>query len=337
MGKLLHNREVRRYLLALCTPALLCLPLCFWLNKAAGFLASALFLNALLVSLLFTRYRYRRLEQLSGQLAKICAGEYVMDIGQYAEGELSILSSEILKITGALSHQAQSLRRDKAFLADSLADISHQLKTPLTSVAMMCELLSDPHLTGQKRAEFLAGIRQGADRIQWLIASLLKLSRLDAGAVAFNIRPVALAALLEQAASPLRIPLEVKGQNLRLEGAEGIVLPCDKHWLAEAVGNLLKNCVEHTPAGGHILVSCAQNALYTSIAVSDDGPGFDKDDLPHLFERFYRGRNAAADGVGIGLALAKTIIQSQGGVITAQNRPGGGALFALKLYGGAVV
>lgn len=330
--ELLRNREIRYYLLGTAVLGLAGLGICFAFDTRAGIAATALFAALTALSIAFTRRRYRKLAELSDCLGRIAAGDYTVDLREYRDGELSILKSELYKVTRTLSHQAEALGRDKAFLADSISDISHQLKTPLTSVTMMTELLAAPGLPEEKRSEFLTGIALGLERIRWLIASLLKLSRLDAGEVTMRTEPVSAPRLVEAAAQPLRIPMELKAQTFSTTGDAAVTFPGDLPWLTEALGNLLKNCVEHTPAGGHIGVEWERNPLYTRITVRDDGPGIAPEDLPHIFERFYRGKNAGPDSVGIGLALAKSIIQNQGGTIQAQSEEGKGTRFTIKLY-----
>lgn len=334
---MLRNREFRRYAALLLLAGLVGLPLCFAIHPSAGWVTLGLWGMMLASSWFFTCKRYREIANLSEQLSRIAAGNYTIAIGQYAEGELSILASDILKITSTLMHQAEALEKDKSFLADSLADISHQIKTPLTSISMLTELLETPDLPEEKRMEFLCGIRTSMNRIQWLITSLLKLSRLDAGAVILQSQTVFVSDLIEKALSPLRIPIELKGQSLHLEVDASITCIGDLHWFSEAIGNLIKNCMEHTPEGGSLWIRSTQTPLYTELQIADNGPGIPEKDLPHIFERFYRGENASPDRVGIGLALSQTIFRRAGGVLQAANLPQGGACFTVKLYGTVVV
>lgn len=336
MIRLLRNREVRFHLLLLIALGGVGTILCALFGGPAAAVCAMLAAAAMLVcAALFTHARYRDIARLSDSLAKISAGDYSVDLRKYGEGELSILYDELHKVTRTLSNQKERLERDKRWLADTMADISHQLKTPLTSVAMLTDLLADTGLPPAKREEFLEGIRTGTERIRWLVLSLLKLSKLDAGAVEFQKKPVDARQLVSQALGPLRIPIELKGQLIILELEDAVIIG-DAAWLTEAVGNLLKNCVEHTPAGGRIGVRCKDNPLYIAMEVWDDGPGIAPQDLPHIFERFYRGQGATPDSVGIGLSLSKIIITQHGGVIEAKSRPSEGARFLLKFYKSAV-
>lgn len=332
MINLLRNREVRLYLLALAGAGAAGVILCALFGGALPGLCAAAAVGAMLLcAIRFTRRRYRDIARLSDCLGKLAAGDYSLDLRRYREGELSVLYDELHKVTRTLAHQAETLARDKRWLADTMADISHQLKTPLTSVAMMTDLLADPGLPPEKRSEFLEGIRAGIERIRWLVLSLLKLSRLDADAVVFRRDAIPVQKLVEAALAPLRIPIELKGQRLTLELCDGVITG-DLAWLAEALGNLVKNSVEHTPPGGRLGIVCVENPLYMLLEVSDSGEGIVRVDLPHLFKRFYRGKNAAPDSVGIGLALTKRIVTLHGGAIEAVPGMNEGARFRVKLY-----
>lgn len=332
----MRNREVRVHISLLAGLGLAGTIACFLSGgMLPGIFALLMAALGLGLALRFARRRYRDIALLTDILAKIATGNYHVDLREYGEGELSILYDELHKVTRTLSRQAENLARDKTWLADTMADLSHQLKTPLTSVSMLADLLADPALPPEKREEFLRGMGSGIQRIRWLIASMLKLSRLDADAVTFRQEAVGVRPLVERAAESLGIPMELKGQRLVLE-LEDASVTGDLEWLSEAVGNLLKNCVEHTQAGGEIGVRCRDNPLYTQLEVWDNGPGIPADELPHIFERFYRGKNAAPDSAGIGLALSKSIINRHNGSIEATSGPHGGTRFAVKFYKGAV-
>ncbi len=281
------------------------------------------------VFLAYTRRRYRQLARLGDYLRRVNNGEYSLEIPNNDEGELSILQSEIYKVTVSLREQNEMLKKEKRQLSDSLSDISHQFKTPLTSMSVMTDLLSDEKTDESRRAEFTAQLQEQLERLKWLTEALLKLSKLDAGAVSFTCKSVTLHQLFEKASGPLLIPIELKEQVLFAVVEDGS-LCCDLNWTAEALSNILKNCVEHTPAGGKIRVFASVNALFTEIKVQDSGPGFDKTDLPYIFERFYRGKNATKDSVGIGLAMAKAILEAQGASLDARNSTTGGAEFSVR-------
>jgi Osmosensitive K+ channel histidine kinase len=325
---LMRNKEVKRMLYAMLLITLAAMAAAYAFSPSAAIVAGAACLLLGTIFLLFTRRRYRLLARLGAYLKLVNNGEYPLELPDNDEGELSILKSEIYKVTVSLREQNERLKQDKLRLADALSDISHQFKTPLTSMSVLTDLLAEGKLDERRRAEFTAQLRAQLERLKWLTEALLKLSRLDAEAVVFKLRLVPLPELLNKACSPLLIPLELKEQTLAVE-AEGSVC-CDLNWTAEALSNILKNCMEHTPAGGKIRILASENALFTEIRVLDNGPGIEKADLPYIFDRFYRGKNAAKDSVGIGLAMSRAILDAQGGSLEAGNAHGGGAEFILR-------
>ncbi len=284
-----------------------------------------------LVCIGHTLWRHRQIDALADYLRRITAGEYALDVRDHCEGELSLLKSELYKVTVLLSEANEKLQAEKLQLAESIADISHQLKTPLTSMLMMTDLLGEEDLPADKREEFTRHIRIQLERIQWLVSSLLKMSRLDAGVVAMHKEQIPVRTLIQEAIAPLLIPMELKDQTLSLEGEDSARLVCDRQWSAEALLNVVKNCVEHTPAGGKITIRWQGNPLYTVIDIEDNGTGIAPEDLPHIFTRFYRGKHEeGATGVGIGLSMAKSILARQDAQISAASTPGKGTTFTVR-------
>ena len=284
------------------------------------------------VWLAVTARRYARLRQLGEYLASVYAGGELLDIRDNREGELSLLKNDLHKITVTLRQQSEQLAHDKQFLQGLLGSISHQLRTPLTGMLVMADLLARPDLPDEKRAEFTGQLTAQLERMQWLLERLLTLSRLDAGCLVMESAPVSLPALVRRAAAPVRVALELRGQTLELDCPEGPAWQGDEKWTAEAVTNLIKNASEHAPEGGRVTVRLRQDALAARITVEDNGPGIPAADRPRLFERFYRGSNAAPGSAGIGLALARELARAQGGEVTAANRADGpGACFTLRL------
>lgn len=286
----------------------------------------------LALSLAYTGGRLRELSRLSEYLRAVGSGREPLDVRDNEEGELSLLKNEIYKMTVMLREQSDSLRKDKLALSDSISDISHQLKTPLTSMLVMTDLLCDEDLPPEKRSEFTHSIQTQLDRMLWLLTSLLKLSRLDAGTVELHREETSIGAILESAVRPVRIPMELKHIDYRCEGNLELLLPADKNWLREVFINLLKNAVEHTPEYGRITVACTDNPLYAEISVADSGCGICREDLPLIFTRFHRGKNASDDSVGIGLAMAKEIVELHGGSITVKSEEGAGSCFFVRLF-----
>lgn len=327
--RMYRNPELRRFLVLLLILGAAAVIGCFFFAQWAACIAGAASLGFISLLLVYTRKRYLQIDRLSAYLARINRGDDSLDVRDNKEGELSILKSEIYKVTVTLKEQNELLRRDKTAMADALSDISHQLKTPLTSMFMMTDLLLDAGLTEEERRTFTNRIRLQLERLQWLVASLLKLSRLDAGTARMEPAPVAAKKLLDRALEPLRIPMELKEQRLNLSGEEAI-LWCSEPWTAEALLNILKNCVEYTPVQGEITIAFSENPLFTQVRITDTGPGIDPADLPHIFKRFYRGKHAPDDSVGIGLAMAAAIVEGQGGAVEAKSHPGQGGEFILR-------
>lgn len=280
----------------------------------------------------FTWWRYREIRRLCVYLSRVYSGGKPMDIRDNREGELSALKNDLYKITCVLDNQAEQLYADKDYLAQALSNISHQLKTPLTGLFVMNDLLQDDSLPPEKRRQFLASCNEQLERIQWLVSSLLTLSRIDAEVIVFKKEELWLAPLLRRAAEPLTLAVEQADITLEIHCPEGLRWQGDSNWTLEAISNIIKNAVEHTPSGGRIVICAAENPLHTEITITDSGSGISEADLPFLFQRFYKGRDAASGSVGIGLALAKTIFQSQNGDVFAANVPDGGAQFTIKLY-----
>ncbi|MCM1558685.1 MAG: HAMP domain-containing histidine kinase [Butyrivibrio sp.] len=278
--------------------------------------------------------RYRRISQLAGDIDRLLHGDSRVALEKYAEGELNILQSEVYKMTVRLREQQQSLQDDKIYLADSLADISHQIRTPLTSVNLLVSFLSKQDITEERRQELSHELYELLDRIDWLITALLKISRLDAGTAGFKQEHIPVEELIRKGTAPLLVPLELRNQTLKIS-AEGM-FSGDVSWTCEAIANIVKNCMEHTPEGGIIEIQAAENALYTEIIVSDNGNGIQKEDLPHIFERFYKGKDSGDRSFGIGLALARKIITAQNGTVKAGNRIPAGARFTVRFYRGTV-
>ena len=334
MIKLLKNKEVRRALLwQLLLSAAAC-AVCFSFDIRAGLTAAGLSLLLMLIYCVSTDKRYKRLAALAGDIDQMLHGDSTMSLNDYSEGELSILHSEIYKMTIRLREQQQTLTREKAYLADSIADISHQIRTPLTSINLLIGLLSEPKLTDARRQQLIHELYEQLSRIDWLITTLLKISRLDAGTVQFKQEQVSLEALLKRSCAPLIIPMELRGQELCIR-ADGDFRG-DFSWTCEAIGNIVKNCMEHTPEGGRIEINATENALYSEIIIKDNGTGISPEDLPRIFERFYKGKESDGKSFGIGLALSRMIITGQGGTVKAENRKPAGAMFSIRFYKGTV-
>lgn len=329
---MLRNREIQMLLFIMGSIGLTALVIAAFISPVA--VALVFILSILLIGsiLLFTRYRYRELEKLSVYLREISNGNDSLDVRDNQEGELSILKNDIYKVTLMLSEHRSLLQQDKMQLTNAISDISHQLKTPLTSMTVMADLLSDPDLPPAKRTEFTHNIRIQLERIDWLVSSLLKLSKIDAKTIPFKKDRIPVKNLIQKALEPVMIPMDIKEQTVSVAGNDNVSFVGDFNWTVEAVINILKNGVEHTHVGGAIAITFFENALFTEIVVADNGKGIPKEDLPYIFKRFYKGKNASEGSVGIGLAMAHSIVASQNGVIDVTSNSEEGTQFRIKFY-----
>ncbi|MFD0710860.1 sensor histidine kinase [Paenibacillus sp. GCM10027626] len=329
---MLRNREIQILLLIMGSISLTVTVAAAFISSVAATLVFIMSILLIGSSLLFTRWRYRELEKLSVYLREISSGNYSLDVRDNQEGELSILKNDIYKVTLMLSEQRSLLQQDKTKLTDAISDISHQLKTPLTSMTVMADLLSNPDLPSAKRTEFTRNIRIQLERIDWLVSSLLKLSKIDAKTIQFKKDRISVKKLVKKALEPVLIPMDIKEQTVSIEGDDNISFVGDFNWTTEAVINILKNGVEHTHEGGAIAISFSENALFTEIVIADNGKGIPKEDLPYIFKRFYKGKNASEGSIGIGLAMAYSIVASQNGVIDVSSDREQGTQFRIKFY-----
>lgn len=339
-----RNRPLRRAVIAwLAVTAVVATLAAALLGRNGALVALVASLAATLPFLTHTYLLYRDLKRLAARLDAVLHGERELAFERMGEGELAILASELDKMVLRLTLTADDLDRERQQLADALADISHQLKTPLTALSLTTELVrKDLVRRGDcpDEVERLRHIEQLEVHVQELVAVLLRLARLDAGALQFAHAPVAVAELAERAAAPLAIAYDLADVTLAYDIEDGCSFTGDIAWTAEALGNILKNCLEATPAGGAVTVRACEDLIACRITVEDTGPGIAKEDLPYIFERFYRGRrhndkaraqaheedgpeetSSAVNpaGVGIGLSLARALISAQGGTLTAEN------------------
>ncbi len=327
---LFRNKEIKKLTMMMLLCSVVMAVIGFLIHRWAGIMVIITVLLLWMLFFIYTRNRYKSLRELADYLRNISSGKYDLDIRDNKEGELSILKSEIYKVTLMLTEYNEELRKDKLLLSDQMAEISHQLKTPLTSMMMMADLLQKP-LPENKRRDFTKQIMNQLERMEWLLASLLKMSQLDAGVVTMKREPVLSHQLIQDVLQPFLISMEIKGIGLT-EKVDTVTILCDYKWTIEALVNILKNCTEHTPNGGHITLSVKDNPIFTEIEISDTGTGIHKEDLPHIFTRYYKGKNASSDSVGIGLAMSYRIIKSQQGDIQVKSREGKGSTFTVRLY-----
>lgn len=274
---------------------------------------------------------YNKIRKLSIYTNDILNNKYSMDIREYSEGDISNLKNDLYKMTIKLKEKNELSLKDKIYLQDTLSDISHQLKTPLTSMYVINELLYDDKLDKSLKKELLNKSKKGLERIEWLITSLLKMSRLDSGSEKLILENVKLINIINKTIEPIRIPLELKNINLNVSCSNDIKVNVDVNWTTEALINILKNAMEHTLENGNINIVCSDNPLYTMISISDDGCGISKKDLPHIFERFYKGMSNK-ESIGIGLNMSKKIIENENGNISVKSKENEGTTFIIKLF-----
>ena len=306
------NTEVRRTALwlllatAVCAvAAALLYPICGLLTLGLGAVCGTIWYGS-------TRRRYRDLEGISRDIDRILHGQ-----------EQQVLPQQ----------NAQRQQEERVRLADAMADISHQLRTPLTAMRLTLSLLEQEELTPQRRLALMRELKKLTGRMEWLVEALLKMAQLDAGTVVFHPQDTTAAELVRRAAEPLEVPMEVRSIRFTAQAGEER-LTCDVPWSTEALGNILKNCMEH--AASWVQVTARETAIFTEITVQDDGPGFDPEELPRLFQRFYRGKNAGENNFGIGLSLSRQVLAQQNGTVQAENVLTGGARFILRWYKGTI-
>lgn len=268
----------------------------------------------------------QRIEALTGYLETVNTGGPVLAL-RAGEDDFSKLQDEIYKtVTSACQTRDAALRARQNF-AENLSNIAHQLKTPITAISLSTQMIQEP-----SAKEYAGQIRRQLNRLTRLEEALLLLSRLDAGTLPMELKTVDVFTALTLAADNLQEVLAGSGVSVHIPETGQVQMRADLEWTMEAVMNLMKNCMEHTPRGGTIHCSYEQNPLYTQMLIRDEGEGFAKEDMPYLFERFYRGQNAKDGGIGIGLSLAKAILERENGTIRAYNLPEGGACFEIRVY-----
>ncbi|MBQ9267174.1 MAG: HAMP domain-containing histidine kinase [Clostridia bacterium] len=288
-----------------------------------------------IASCIFFIYRYQRNREITRMIKyveEINSRNYSINMEEFKEGRLSILKSELYKTTIMLKESADNSLKDKQDLKKSLEDISHQLKTPLTSILVMLDnLIDDEEMAKETREDFLRDIKREITSVNFLVQSILKLSKFDANTIEYNKEKCKLEEIVKVALKNVSTLCDLKNIMISLSGDTGAEVFCDFRWQVEAVTNIIKNCVEHSKENGKINIRYEENKVYSLIEVQDFGEGIDSADLPHIFERFYKGKNASPDSVGIGLALSKTIVENDNGRISAESDESG-TKFIIKYF-----
>ncbi len=283
----------------------------------------------ILVFICYLKHRQARIEKLTRYIQKLSNKEYSLDIEENSEDELNSLKNELYKITVMLKETADNSVASREALSASVSDISHQLKTPLTSISILLDNLNESeNMDNDTRKDFLKEISKQIKDMNFLVIALLQLSRLDAGVVEFLQEKVNLYNMLYEIKNNLEIMAEVKNVELSIQGKKDVYINGDYNWNKEAIQNIIKNAIEH--ANSKVIVDISENDIYCKIEIIDDGQGINKKDIKHIFERFYKASNSSESSIGIGLSLAKDIIEKQNGYITVESEVGIGTKFIVK-------
>ena len=280
---------------------------------------------------IYLRKRDKKINQITKYINAIRNRKYELNIDENSEDELSNLKNELYKITVMLKEESEISKQDKENLKVSVQDISHQLKTPLTSITIMLDNISNnPDMDNETRQKFIFEISKQIEWINWLVISILKLYKLDANVMKFKKDNIVLKDFINEIISNLEIPIDIKNQKIIIEGDDKVSFVGDYKWQQEAITNIIKNCVEHNRDGGNIFITYEENNLYTKISIKDEGEGISQEEIKNIFKRFYKGKNSSENSIGIGLSLAKNIIEKDNGLITCKSELGEGTEFIIK-------
>lgn len=289
-----------------------------------------IFIAYFIIHYIFLKKQYNKINNIDKYLDNILHDNYNFDIRDYTEGDISNLKNDIYKVTSRLKEQNELSLKSKKALEDTLADISHQIKTPLTSMNVINDILIDNELDHKSQIDFLNKNRSQLERIEWLVTTLLKISILDSGTVVLKKEKVDINELVKKAIEPIKILAELKSITIEIK-INSDYFYLDFNWTVEALINILKNACEHTNNNGKILIEVSDNLLYLNIKITDNGSGMSKEEQKHIFERFYKGKHNK-DSIGIGLNMAKKVIDLQSGSIDCISEKNVGTTFDIKFY-----
>lgn len=288
-------------------------------------------LTIILIIIIYNKKEKAKINKITNYLKELNNHQYSLAIEDNQEEDLSLLKNEIYKTAITLNEKTLLLKKDKESLKDSLSDISHQLKTPLTSINLMIDTLRhQDNLSSTERRELLNNIHRKITNTNFLVHSLLKLSKFDANTIEFNRQNNSLSKILKDVLDNLSTLSDLKDIKINIKGSKDISLYCDYKWEVEALTNIIKNCIEHSNNSSKIDITYQKNDIFTKIIIQDNGCGISKKDLPHIFDRFYKAQNSSKDSIGIGLSLAKTIIEKDNGYITVDSVINKGTTFTIK-------
>ena len=275
--------------------------------------------------------REREIKKINQYLNDINSGNYELKIKENCEDEISRLKNELYKTTVLLRETAENSEREKINLSNSLADISHQIKTPLTSIRIMLDNIEEnPNMDSKTREEFIEEISKQIDWISSLVIALLKLAKFDAGAIKMNDQEINVKKLINNVISNLAIIIDVKNIKIEQKIDDNVMLKADYNWQLEALTNIIKNAIEHSNENGTINIDVENNSVFVKIKIRDEGEGIEKKDIKHIFDRFYKAKKSSENSIGIGLSLAKTIIEQENGYIKVNSEVDRGTTFEIK-------
>ena len=284
----------------------------------------------LVILYIYSRSESKKIKEIEKYIEAINNKNYTLKISENSEDEFSNLSNELYKTTVMLKEQASNSQKSQKTLQTYIEDISHQLKTPLTSISIMLDnIIDNPDMEIETRQKFLHEINRQIEWFNWLVIALLKLSKIDSGTAVFTKKEINVEKILNHVIQNLAIPLEIKQQKIIVNGNSSKFIG-DYNWQLEALTNIVKNCIEHTPDHKNIYIKFEENNFYTKITIRDEGVGIAKEDIKHIFERFYKGKNSSENSIGIGLALSKSIIERDNGYIICTSKEGEGTTFEIK-------
>lgn len=281
---------------------------------------------------------FRKVRNTAEATERVMEGEFEVKLPYEKEGDFSLLGNEFNEMADRLKNSISALKEEKIFLKNIISDISHQLKTPLASCMVFTELIGNDRFPAEKKGEILEKTTTQLERMEWLIINLLKIAKMEAGVVDFNMNNEYIKETVEMAIEPLIIKAEDKNQEIVIkENKKDVMLNHDINWMSESLTNIIKNCIEHTGVNGKIIIEIDETPVLVSLTIEDNGEGISKEELPHIFERFFKSRGSSKEGsIGIGLALAKSIIEHQGGDIRAESKIGEGTKFTIIFIKGII-
>ena len=296
---------------------------------------SFLTITIIILLILYIRYNHKKendIKDIIKCIEQINKKNYELQIDSISEDELSILKNEIYKTTIMLKESAENSNKDKINLKKSLEDISHQLKTPLTSILVMLDnIIEEPDMDINIRNDFVRDIKRNVVNINFLVQALLKLSKFDANTVHFIKQENDLKTIIKESIKNVSPLCDLRNINIEFNAKDKSKIVCDAKWQIEAITNIIKNAVDHSKNNSTVTINLSNNNVYSMIEIIDKGEGISKKDISHIFERFYKGENSTSDSIGIGLALAKTIIEEDNGSISVESNKIG-TKFTIKYF-----